>query len=778
MAGALQDITVIDLTRGAAGALATLFLSDHGARVLRVIDDVAQLHRDGGFRVWDRGKEAVLCPVDNEEQLAALIAGADIVLEDFGPAARPTALAARKLRAANPRLIVTSITAYGETGPLAGEPAIDDLVLARLGILAGLPGFRDGPIHAAHPLPSVGAGILAALGSAAALYDREATGHGRHVETSLVAGALLYHPKVVGENLKPHTFQTNPYGSAPFYSVYECADGQWLQLGCVHHGFIARAADLMGIADVLADPVYDGGHTPKTPEADTYLRGVVRDVMITRPSAAWIADLEARDIPFARSQTNEDGMADPQVAHNGMLATLDDPAVGAMQVMGAPVKMRATPSAPQGPRAAAVTPLASAVERTSAPAIAPAHIAGTPSKSLPLTGVRVLEITNLIAGPIAGRLLADIGADVIKLEPPTGDISRPIGRTYFYSVNYAKRSIAVDTSKPEGKSIVQRIATTCDVLLANLRPGATERMGIGHTVDDTMVETQISGYGLTGPYAHRPGIDPLAQALIGLERAQGGAGNPPSFAAQLAPTDFTTGTMAAFGTVLALYARRRGAANGNSTRGQRVEVNLLDGGIMLSSEWFTRYASKPVRPLADRGQHGPHPCHRLYACTDGYLYVAADTDTERAAFARALGVTAAPPDTDTDSNVHANDTPFGITAAAAFAKLDRAAASALLAQAAIPFAPAQAPESTVFFDDPHTDINGWSVTRQHPSAGSLTAVCRYLKFEGVGNNTDDIKPTPLLGQQTDAVLAEAGYDAEEIAALRADDLVFTRTTGP
>ena len=769
MAGALDGITVIDLTRQPAGALATMFLADHGARVMRIIESATELHRDGGYRVWDRGKEAVHCPLCNEPQLGQLIARADIVIEDSGPQARPATLTAARLQAAHPQLIVCSLTAYGETGPLSDEPAIDDLVLARLGVLAGLPGFRDGPIHAAHPLPSVGAGILAALGIAAALYEREETGLGRHVETSLVAGALLYHPKVVGDHLKPHVFQTNPYGSAPFYSVYACADDNWLQLGCVHHGFIARAAELMGIGDVLSDPVYDGGHTPKTPEADAHLRQLVREVMLTRPSAEWIAEFEARDIPFARAQTNQDGMADPQVAHNAMLVACDDPEVGTIEMMGAPVKMSVTPSTVSGPRAAALLAMADVIN-TLPPT--PSPTVGDVQAKLPLADVRVLEITNLIAGPIAGRLLADIGADVIKLEPPTGDISRPIGRTYFYSVNYAKRSIAVDTSKPDGKTIVQRIAGACDVLLANLRPGATERMGIGHAHEGDMVETQISGYGLTGPYAHRPGIDPLAQSLIGLERAQGGAGNPPSFTAQLAPTDFTTGSMAAFGTVLALYARRRGAA-----KGQRVEVNLLDGGIVLSSEWFTRYRGRPERPLADRGQHGPNPFHRLYACTDGYLYVAADTSAEQAAFISALALTDAPPNHDAGAG-HPNDTPFGMAAAAAFARLDREAASALLKEAQVAHAPAMAPESTIFFDDPHTALNGWSVTQRHPSAGSLTAVCRYLKFNGASDKTDDIHPTPLLGQQTDAILQEAGFSDAEIAQVRADDLVFTRTSGP
>jgi crotonobetainyl-CoA:carnitine CoA-transferase CaiB-like acyl-CoA transferase len=772
MAGALDGIVVVDLTEGPAGARATMFLSDHGARVIRVINDQSRLLRKGGYRVWDRGKEAALCPPGNNAQLDQFIASADVVMEDFSPSDRPAHLQASRLRATNPRLIVCSITAYGETGPLKDEAAIDDLVLARLGVLDGLPGFRDGPVHAAHPLPSVGAGILAAVGVAAALYDREETGSGRHVETSLTAGTLLYHPKVVGERLQPNVVQTNPYGSAPFYSVYECADGDWIQLGCVHTGFIARAAELMGISEVLADPVYGKGQAPQTAEADAHLRKLVGGVMITRTSTEWIADFEANDIPFARSQTNEDGMADPQVAHNGMLVTLADPEVGPIVAMGAPVKMSATPSSPKGPRAACAMPIEDAVAQAAPASTLSSPSSPPPSPNLPLAGVRVLEITNLIAGPIAGRLLADIGADVMKLEPPTGDISRPIGRTYFYSVNYAKRSIAVDTGRPEGKAIVRRIAASCDVLLANLRPGATDRMGIGHGADPNLVEAQISGYGMTGPYAHRPGIDPLAQALMGLERAQGGTGNPPSFTAQLAPTDFTTGTMTALGIVLALYARRRGRA-----KGQRIEVNLLDGGIMLSSEWFTRYQGRPNRPLADQGQHGLSPYHRLYKCGNGYLYVAADQPHERSAFAEALAISEPQPAASPE-DMHPNDTSFGQAAAAAFARLDIAAVSALLSAAAIPFAPALPTESSVFFNDPHTGLNGWSATNAHPTVGRLTAVCRYLKFDGAGGGQDAILPTPLLGQQTDAILREAAFTAEEIASLRADNLVSTKTTGP
>jgi crotonobetainyl-CoA:carnitine CoA-transferase CaiB-like acyl-CoA transferase len=138
---------------------------------------------------------------------------------------------------------------------------------------------------------------------------------------------------------------------------------------------------------------------------------------------------------------------------------------------------------------------------------------------------------------------------VIKLEPPGGDMSRPIARTYFYCVNFNKRSICVDTQTDAGKSVVQKIASTADALIANLRTRATERMGVGPAVNPQLIETHMTGYGWTGPYAKRPGIDPLAQALMGLSRAQGGPDNPPVFPAQLAPTDYTNGAMGALGTI-------------------------------------------------------------------------------------------------------------------------------------------------------------------------------------------------------------------------------------
>ena len=748
----LDGIAVLDLTSGAAGAFAGMLLGDSGARVLRAVHAAAPLHRRGGFTVWDRGKEAFDWDPEAagaETALARLLPGVDVLLQDFAPAAPQQAMfAPAALRAAYPRLVACSITAYGMQGRWRDEPPVDDLVMARAGVLAGMPGFRPAPVHVPHPLPSTGAALFACIGAAAALLARESTGRGRIVETSLLAGALLFHPKVVAEGVPPLVFQTHPAGSAPFYSLYACADGDYIQLGCVHERFIDRAAGLMGIGALVAEPRFDAVRRGDGMVEEEELRAAIAGAMKTRSAADWAADFEAADVPFAPVREGSAAIDDPQIRHNAMALALEDPAVGPALQMGAPIRFAETPADPK-PRAAACGP---------APKLPPlaagaAPAAGGAEDPAPLAGVRVLEITNLIAGPTGGRLLADLGADVIKLEPPGGDISRPIGRNYFYNLNFNKRSLCIDARKPGGREAIQRAAASCDIMLANLRPGATRRMGIGAHVDPDLIEAHVTGYGLTGPYSGRPGIDPLAQALMGLSRAQGGSGNPPSFAAQLAPTDFTAGAMAALGSILALYARRRGRPS------RRVDSNLLNAAAVLSSPWFGRWRGKPERPVADSGQHGIDAFHRLYRLADGWIYVAADTEAARAGLSAALGLGAPGP----AGAEHPARSPAARAMEAAFAGRQVEEALALLKAAGAPAAEARSGASAAFLDDEAAHANGLVTEADHPTAGRMRIAWNYIGFRNTA--PPPARPTPLLGEHSAEVLAEAGLEAGEIEAL-------------
>ena len=777
MASALDGLTVLDLSTGAAAAMATMFLSDNGARVVRLVAPAKPHLRDGGFIVWDRGKacatldiEAAVAGLNGVDTAALtdfdrLVAGADVVVEDYAPSSPMQQLVAwPRLKRLNARLVTCSITAYGKRGPYKDEPPIEDLVLARIGLLSGMPGFRPAPVHVVHPLPNVGAALHAAIGITAALLAREKTGRGRAVETSLMGGALLYATKVTGERIDRHIFQSHPSGSAPFYSVYRCGDGKWVQLGCVHVGFIAIAAKVLGIADYVKEPRFGGGSACKTPADDAELRATLTRILLTQPYTTWATAFEIADVPFAEARLTPEGLDDPQVVHNGMVTTLQDPGVGPATQMGVPIQLTATPGRIAGPRAMAVV-AASTVDVPAMPSAGRTASDDTIDPP-PLAGVRILEITNLIAGPTTGRILADLGADVIKLEPPAGDMSRPIGRTYFYSVNFNKRSVCIETSTPAGKKLVQKIAASADAMVANLRPHATERMGITPAINPKLIETHLTGYGWTGPYSKRPGIDPLAQALMGLQRAQGGPDNPPVFPAQLAPTDFTTGAMGTLGTILALYARARTGVV------QRVESNLLSGGILLSSEWFTRYGGRPERPLADKDQYGLGPFHRLFRMRDGWIYVVAESAAARRAVCAAAGLLM--PDTaqlQPAPRQHPNSTVFATALAEAFETMSAAPILAILKAAGVPCAEAPAADSEHFLGDPISLDNGMVAERQHPKIGTLRVSWQAVQFSDTAPSQG--RHTPLLGEHTGEVLREAGYSDSEIAALHADGTVRT-----
>ena len=773
MAKTLDGITVLDLGTGAAAAFATMLLSDLGARVVRVVDPEAPLYRDGGFVVWDRGKECValdLSILDHEDDgkdarlYRRLIAGADVLVDDFAPSSGLQRLVDPGwLAVTNGRLVSCSITAYGKHGSLKDEPPIEELVLARTGVMGGMPGFRPAPVHIVHPLPTVGAALFANLGIAASLLARETTGRGRTVETSLMAGALLYHPKVIGEKLARTVFQTHPSGSAPFYSVYECSDGEWIQLGCVHVGFMAICAGLLGIGEMIKEERFQDGRGGVTPEDDGELRAAIARVIKTKTQVKWAELFEEADVPFGPCRKIEEGMKDPQINHNDMVITLDDPVLGPVTQMGAPIMMSEMPGAAKGPRPTeAITGL---------PNNYPAPQAAAPATdgldAPPLDGVRVLEITNLIAGPTGGRLLADLGADVIKFEPPTGDLSRPIGRTYFYNINFGKRSVSVNTRNDDGKRIAQKIAASADALIANLRPHATERMGIDEAVNPRLIEAHLTGYGWTGPYSKRPGIDPLAQALMGMERAQGGPENPPVFPAQLAPTDFTNGAMGALGMILALFARHRTGTV------QRIDANLLNAAVVLSSAWFTKFDGQPVRPMADKEQYGLNPFHRLYRLSDGWIYVVARDDAER----QALCAVAGQPDANlTAAKVfvgqHPIDTDFAKGLAAAFAGRGLTETLAALKSAGVPSIEAQKPDSDYFLDDPHSQANDMIMVRQHPIGGELRIAWNYIRF---GNTREtEARPTPLLGEHNAEVLLEIGYDSATIDKLVAEEVLCSK----
>ena len=766
---ALSGITVIDLSDGLAAALASMFLADNGARVIRVVSDDSEVTRKPDiFAIYDRGKEvARLDPDSRSERVREMCRRADVLIDDRSPTREYPGL--DTLTDRDPHLVHCSITGYGSEGPLRDEPADHDLVAARMGILASQPSYRGGPIHVVHPVAYVGAALLASLGISAALYRREKTGRGARVRTSLMAGALLYAPKAVGDAIPVRPFSMTPQGGGPFYSVFECADGQWIQLGCIHSGFVDLAAAVIGVAyTIYSNPEeYGDGRWPRDEAARKRLFDLVAAALKTRPAADWIEDLRAADVPCDTVRSAKEAMRDPQILHNGLVSELDDPVLGPTRMTGLPIRLSETPAHVRGPRPRALTDHTELPTSSSFPDPQPSfprkrestHAAAT---VLPLSGVRIMEMTNVIAGPVAGRLLADLGADMVKFESPDGDISRPAGGAGFISYNAGKRAMSVNTRTEEGKEIARRLAAGSDAILANMRPGATDRMGLDtetlRKLNPRLVQSHITAYGWDGPYAQRPGVDPIAQAITGLQRAQGGHDSPPVYLSALAPCDYTGGALGALGTVLALVARERfGIA-------QKVDTNLLASGSVMCADDFLDYDGKAPRRLPDSDQMGVGPFRRLYRTSDGWVHLSAEADGDRQAILSALSKL-----DGFEGRVEPDESGIEslLTLSSTYDVIE------ILREHGVPCAPVVDGYNTGFFSDPQARANSMAVTLTHPSLGAIHFSGNLVSFDGL--DTLPKRPTPLLGQHTAQILAELGYDEDRTRELYESGVVRTES---
>jgi len=629
-----DDINVIDTTTGKAGSICSMFLSDNGAKVIRIPVGSNSIVDDPELATIHRGKEILNLDLETQyDSFVSLVQDTDILIEDLLPSdPLQEKIGFQALRKTNPQLLHCSITSYGNKGPLKNGFPIADLVKARTGILDSMPGFEEGSTHVAHPLIEVGAGLLATLGLTAGLFQRLRTHLGLKINTSLMAAGLLYMPKAMGEKINPRPVKATPVGGGPFYSVYECEDGGWIQLGCIHAGFVDIAATVMGIAEVMTNPKYGDGRSPVNEEAREELFNIVKEVMKTKTSVEWAELFESVDVPFAHAESADAAMDNEQVVHNEMVHEVHDPIYGPMLQYGLPIKFSETPGSIKGPRELGPRSNTKFIQSFHWRHKNPLH----QSTNLPLQGIKVADITNVIAGPTMGRLLADLGADVLKIEPPYGDISRPSGGRYFHALNANKRSISIDAKNEIAKKALQRIVGSCDIMVANMRPGATNRMGLGtetlKKLNPKMIEVHVTAFGWDGPFSKRPGVDPLAQAWMGLQVAQGGQGNPPSFLSPVAPTDYTGGCLGALGAVMALYAREK------SGMGQVVNTNLLNAGCLLLAGDFARYENKVARRLSDKHQNGLSDFHRLYQTSDGYIYVSAEESDLSERLTKLLGL--------------------------------------------------------------------------------------------------------------------------------------------
>jgi crotonobetainyl-CoA:carnitine CoA-transferase CaiB-like acyl-CoA transferase len=400
----------------------------------------------------------------------------------------------------------------------------------------------------------------------------------------------------------------------------------------------------------------------------------------------------------------------------------------------------------------------------------------------PLEGIRVVDLSQVVSGPWATMLLADQGAEVVKVEPCVGgEVLRPLpnfGRGGVNSLiannNRGKLGLAVDLGSPRGVATLRRVIDGADVFVENFRPGVAARLGLGterlRSTNPGLVTCAITGFGPDGPWAQRPVYDPIVQAMSGHVAVQVNPEIPFPDLVRSTVCDKATALMAAQAVTAALVAR------GRSGVGQHVEVAMLDAAI--SFFWPDGMMTETVLP-ADGWEDPPvgptmAASYRLTNCADGHLVYWVVQPSDMWNLARALGH----PEWEHDERWADDDVrrrpenwaAFGAAIAEAFEALPVEEAMARLQEHDVPVGPVLSLQEVP--RHPQVVHNGIVVEWEHPSAGPLRQAGPAARFSGTP--AEPRLGVPLHGQDTDDVLRSAGFGAEEIAELRADGVVGVR----
>jgi crotonobetainyl-CoA:carnitine CoA-transferase CaiB-like acyl-CoA transferase len=386
-----------------------------------------------------------------------------------------------------------------------------------------------------------------------------------------------------------------------------------------------------------------------------------------------------------------------------------------------------------------------------------------------LEGIRVLDVTQVMAGPYAAMLLADLGADVVKLEPPAGDSTRQMPGAIgsdtpaFNAVNRGKRSIVVDLKRQAGQAVCARLAAATDILIENYRPGVLTSLGVGYerlaALNPRLIYASISGYGQTGPQRGKGGFDLVAQGVSGIMSVTGEADGPP-VKAGVPLTDLGAGLFAVIGILAALRARE------TTGTGQHVDTSLVDAGVALSVWEATEFFSGAALPVALGSAHRMNAPYQAIACADGYITLGGANDRIFNKICDVLGHpewSTMPEYSDNPARVRHRDS-LAKRIEAVTATRSRSHWLSAFEANDIPCGPIN--DYAQVFADPQVRAREMVVETDHPSLGRIRTLGSPIKM----SVTPPIvgRPAPRLGEHTDEVLREAGYSIAEIDTLRSE----------
>jgi len=640
--GPLRGIRVADFGHKIAGPLTAVMLADQGADVVHIDAPGAAAADEPADAFFSRGKRRITLDLKQPDDLAtarALIACSDVLIENFRPGVMSRlGLGYAELSAASPRLVYCSLPGFGATDPRAGLPGWEGVIDAATGncrIRAGEAPERwdtSRPTYSSVPGASTAAAFLAAAAVVSALVERNQSGRGQHIEVPLfdavfevIGDAGAY---VTARGLSPQ-LPLAKYGSG----TYQCRDGRYVQfnpIGATSRfvSWFLRAAGKPEWAVTLDD------------EAE--LRSLLTQLFATRTAADWERLGHEAGVPLSRIRTAAEWLATPHARAGGEVVRMVDPVLGRTWMAGipvhaAPVADSGVPDArgldrPLSPRhrpdadreeilaelAAAGDPQPAASQAGQPPQAGHPPMAGQAPPAVgererPMTGLRVLDLTQILAGPSSARILGELGADVIKINAPH--------RTIFAHgvINRGKKSILLDVQNPAGQDVFWRLVADADVIVQNFPPGTAERYGIGY--DDVairkpdIVYVSVSCYGSAGPWAAGRGYETQGQAVTGIMARAGGDNGRLAVLGPHNFLDYGTGVLAAFAAALGVYHR---TVTGD---GRHLRTSLAQAGTYYQARYLLDYQGKTWTEPAGPGALGEGPLQRFYRASDGWFFL-------------------------------------------------------------------------------------------------------------------------------------------------------------
>jgi crotonobetainyl-CoA:carnitine CoA-transferase CaiB-like acyl-CoA transferase len=827
MTGVFDGLRVLDLSWGIAGPMATMLLSDQGAEVTRVERPEGNPFQNfSGDKVWSRGKRSAVLDLKTAEDLDVfkkLASVADVVVESFSPGVmKRLGISYEDLRPINPRLIYCSLTGYGDDGTDAERPAYDALVAARTGqfwehrgrvggtisLISGGPGMmqglepptqecwvgppRKGPLFSGVPWASVATAYHASIAIAAALRVRERTGVGQRVQTSLVQG-VLGNTFGVWQRAEKHDapwFQSWVIDPRAPKALWKSSDDKWMHQWNALPSFVLGTAEkAKAEADGTADQ--EGWEVTAPKEASMRIGIDPQDMIILQhydaelkeaigslTSDFWLQAGADAGVPIQVVRSPEDALRDASFLADGCVIEVDDPELGKIRQVGSVIRLSQCETEVPGPAPtfgqhtvevrdeAALIDLPEAIDSADS-------IGGGDA---PLAGIKVLDLGLAVAGPFGTQLLADLGAEVIK-------VNTAVDGYWFAShlaigCNRGKKSIAMNIKTPEGREALYRLIESADIVQHNMRYDAAKRLGVDYdslkAIKPDLIYCHTRGFE-HGDRDSLPGNDQTGAALAGTEWLDGATDNGGRPLWSLCSAgDTGNGYLSAIGMVEALYHRDR------TGEGQFVDTSIVYAHLLNASmTWTTLDESATAdRPSMDEQHYGWDALYGLYETNDGWLCLAVLNDTDWDALAGALGNATLADDArfGTAGDRRSNDSQLRAALATIFASDSAANWFKFLDQVGVPVEIVSDSFAFDVFDNEEFKTKGWTAQYTHDGVGRLDQLGLLFDLEQTPGTIAG--PSPLVGQHTHEILTEAGYSPDQIGELLSKQIVFDVETAP